>query len=62
MTFSALNRPALAREIKNEWEARRGKLLLNMLLADSTEGAHRARVLLGIIATCRRALRVPAQA
>jgi hypothetical protein len=32
-----------------------------MLFAGSTEGAHRACVLLGIIATCR-ALRVPAQA
>ena len=31
------------------------------LFAGSTEGAHRACVLLGIIATCR-ALRVPAQA
>jgi hypothetical protein len=37
------------------------KLRLNMLFAGSTEGAHRACVLLGIIATCR-ALRVPAQA
>jgi transposase len=37
------------------------KLRLNMLCAGSTEGAHRACVLLGIIATCR-ALRVPAQA
>ncbi len=32
-----------------------------MLFAGSTEGAHRACVLLGIIATCR-ALGVPAQA
>lgn len=37
------------------------KLRLNMLFAGSTEGAHRACVILGIIATCR-ALRVPAQA
>ena len=37
------------------------KLRLNMLFAGSTEGAHRACVLLGIIATCR-ALRIPAQA
>jgi transposase len=37
------------------------KLRLNMLFAGSAEGAHRACVLLGIIATCR-AIRVPAQA
>ena len=37
------------------------KLRLNMLFAGSTEGAHRACVLLGIIATCR-AIEVPAQA
>jgi hypothetical protein len=37
------------------------KLRLNMLFAGSTEGAHRACVLLGIVATCR-ALGVPAQA
>ncbi|MGH2926815.1 MAG: IS66 family transposase [Solirubrobacteraceae bacterium] len=37
------------------------KLRLNMLFAGSTEGAHRACVLLGMIATCR-ALGVPAQA
>ena len=37
------------------------KLRLNMLFAGSTEGAHRACVLLGIIATCR-ALGVPIQA
>lgn len=37
------------------------KLRLNSLFAGSTEGAHRACVLLGIIATCR-AQRVPAQA
>lgn len=37
------------------------KLRLNMLFAGSTEGAHRACVLLGIIATCR-AVGVPIQA
>ena len=37
------------------------KLRPNMLFAGSTEGAHRACVLLGIVATCR-AQRVPAQA
>lgn len=37
------------------------KLRLNMLFAGSTEGAHRACVLLGIVATCR-AQGVPAQA
>lgn len=37
------------------------KLRLNMLFAGSTEGAHRACVLLGIVATCR-AQRVPVQA
>lgn len=37
------------------------KLRLNMLFAGSTEGAHRACVLLGIIATCRTA-GVPVQA
>ncbi|MEZ4376540.1 MAG: IS66 family transposase [Polyangiaceae bacterium] len=37
------------------------KLRLNMLFAGSTEGAHRACILLGIVATCR-ALGVPAQA
>lgn len=37
------------------------KLRLNMLFAGSAEGAHRACVLLGIIATCR-AIGVPAQA
>jgi hypothetical protein len=37
------------------------KLRLNMLFAGSTEGAHRACVLLGIIATCRT-LGVPVQA
>ena len=37
------------------------KLRLNMLFAGSTEGAHRAAVLLGIVATCR-ALQVPVQA
>jgi transposase len=37
------------------------KLRLNMLFAGSTEGAHRASVLLGIIATCR-AIKVPTEA
>lgn len=37
------------------------KLRLNMLFAGSTEGAHRACVLLGIIATCR-AIGVPTEA
>ena len=37
------------------------KLRLNMLFAGSTEGAHRACVLLGIVATCR-AQKVPVQA
>lgn len=37
------------------------KLRLNMLFAGSTEGAHRACVLLGIVATCR-AVGVPARA
>ncbi len=37
------------------------KLRLNVLFAGSTEGAHRACVLLGIIATCRT-VGVPVQA
>ena len=37
------------------------KLRLNMLFAGNTEGAHRACVLLGIVATCR-AIGVPVQA
>jgi transposase len=37
------------------------KLRLNMLFAGSTEGAHRACVLLGIVATCR-AIDVPVEA
>ena len=37
------------------------KLRLNMLFAGSTEGAHRACVLLGIIGTCR-SIKVPTQA
>jgi hypothetical protein len=37
------------------------KLRLDILFAGSTEGAHRACVLLGIIATCR-AIGVPVQA
>ena len=41
--------------------ATRPKLRLNMLFAGSTEGAHRACVILGIVATCR-AIGVPVQA
>jgi hypothetical protein len=37
------------------------KLRLNVLFAGSTEGAHRACVLLGIVATCRT-VGVPVQA
>ena len=37
------------------------KLRLNMLFAGSSEGAHRACILLGIVATCR-AIRVPIEA
>ena len=37
------------------------KLRLNVLFAGSTEGAHRAAILLGIVATCR-AIGVPVQA
>jgi hypothetical protein len=37
------------------------KLRFNVLFAGSTEGAHRAAVLLGIVATCR-AIAVPVQA
>ena len=44
------------RELRNV-----AKLRLNSLFAGSTEGAHRACVLLGIVATCR-ALGVPIQA
>ncbi len=50
-----IDNSATEREFQNV-----AKLRLNMLFAGSTEGAHRASVLLGIIATCR-ALGVPAQ-
>ncbi|MFO0554491.1 MAG: transposase [Polyangiaceae bacterium] len=51
-----LDNSATEREFQNF-----AKLRLNMLFAGSTEGAHRACVLLGIVATCRT-LRVPVQA
>ncbi len=51
-----IDNSATEREFQNV-----AKLRLNMLFAGSTEGAHRACVLLGILATCR-ALGVPAQA
>jgi hypothetical protein len=51
-----IDNSATEREFQNV-----AKLRLNMLFAGSTEGAHRACVLLGIVATCR-ALRVPVQA
>lgn len=51
-----IDNSATEREFQNV-----AKLRLNMLFAGSTEGAHRACVLLGIIATCR-ALAVPVQA
>lgn len=51
-----IDNSATEREFQNV-----AKLRLNMLFAGSTEGAHRACVLLGIIATCR-ALAVPIQA
>lgn len=51
-----IDNSATEREFQNV-----AKLRLNMLFAGSTEGAHRACVLLGIIATCR-AIGVPAQA
>jgi hypothetical protein len=51
-----LDNSATEREFQNV-----AKLRLNMLFAGSTEGAHRACVLLGIIATCR-ATGVPVQA
>src|SRR6185437_14278814 len=54
------NKPSLLREVQQA-AGRSPKLRLNMLFAGSTEGAHRACVLLGIIATCR-ALGVPIQA
>lgn len=51
-----IDNSATEREFQNV-----AKLRLNMLFAGSTEGAHRACVLLGIVATCRT-LRVPVQA
>ena len=51
-----IDNSATEREFQNV-----AKLRLNMLFAGSTEGAHRACVLLGIIATCR-AVGVPCQA
>jgi hypothetical protein len=51
-----IDNSATEREFQNV-----AKLRFNMLFAGSTEGAHRACVLLGIIATCR-ALGVSAQA
>lgn len=51
-----IDNSATEREFQNV-----AKLRLNVLFAGSTEGAHRACVLLGIIATCR-AVGVPAQA
>jgi len=51
-----IDNSATEREFQNV-----AKLRLNMLFAGSTEGAHRACVLLGIIATCR-AIGVPIQA
>ncbi|MEO5927543.1 MAG: IS66 family transposase [Patescibacteria group bacterium] len=51
-----IDNSATEREFQNV-----AKLRLNMLFAGSTEGAHRACVLLGIVATCR-ALSVPVQA
>ncbi len=51
-----IDNSATEREFQNV-----AKLRLNMLFAGSTEGAHRACVLLGIVATCR-AIGVPSQA
>ncbi|MBK7857428.1 MAG: IS66 family transposase [Archangiaceae bacterium] len=51
-----IDNSATEREFQNV-----AKLRLNVLFAGSTEGAHRACVLLGIIATCR-AIGAPAQA
>ena len=51
-----IDNSATEREFQNV-----AKLRLNMLFAGSTEGAHRACVLLGIVATCR-AIGVPVQA
>ena len=51
-----IDNSATEREFQNV-----AKLRLNVLFAGSTEGAHRACVLLGIIATCRT-VGVPVQA
>jgi len=51
-----IDNSATEREFQNV-----AKLRLNMLFAGSTEGAHRACVLLGIVATCR-AVGVPVEA
>lgn len=51
-----IDNSATEREFQNV-----AKLRLNMLFAGSTEGAHRACILLGIVATCR-AIGVPVQA
>ena len=51
-----IDNSATEREFQNV-----AKLRLNMLFAGSTEGAHRACVLLGIVSTCR-AIGVPVQA
>jgi hypothetical protein len=54
--LAPIDNSATEREFQNV-----AKLRLNMLFAGSTEGAHRASVLLGIVSTCR-ALGVPVQA
>lgn len=54
--LAPIDNSATEREFQNV-----AKLRLNMLFAGSTEGAHRACVLLGIVATCR-AIGVPVQA
>jgi hypothetical protein len=51
-----IDNSATEREFQNV-----AKLRLNMLFAGSTEGVHRACVLLGIVSTCR-AIGVPVQA
>ena len=51
-----IDNSATEREFQNV-----AKLRLNVLFAGSTEGAHRAATLLGIVATCR-AMGVPVQA
>jgi hypothetical protein len=54
--LAPIDNSATEREFQNV-----AKLRLNMLFAGSTEGAHRACVLLGIVSTCR-AVGVPVQA